>query len=380
MKTCFKIHPDDFDKRANEEFYEKMAEEGWLLKKRWYNLSKFEKTEPQKLKFDIYYSEYNYVSEEERQEFHSNGRTIIDVKSNVHVSYTPANENYSCVMKPDDAAKAVLTLKNRKSILPSPVIIILMICILNDFRIKFTYNAFESLPFLEQRIYKIITMPELYIAMLFVVAYVIFLAIYEHVRWKKAVASFYNGENPDDRGRKKFIYILSLFMMGVSVAFIALFSLGNIASRGNDIPEVSDGIYLDVHDFGIADKITDKGLEAGGKFIPCEMKQRKTLSADMILTQEFYLVNDTRIMLYQDIITYRNQKTALSAAELLLKDGNKTYEEYEAEGFEKVYVSAENLIAVIDSTLYRISIIEGDEILPSTDELLEIIKSKKLPG
>ena len=85
-------------------------------------------------------------------------------------------------------------------------------------------------------------------------------------------------------------------------------------------------------------------------------------------------------MLYQDIITYRNQKTALSAAELLLKDGNKTYEEYEAEGFEKVYVSAENLIAVIDSTLYRISIIEGDEILPSTDELLEIIKSKKLPG
>ena len=380
MKTCFKIHPDDFDKRANEEFYEKMAEEGWLLKKRWYNLSKFEKTEPQELKFDVYYSEYNYVSEEERQEFLENGRAVVDVKSNVHVSYTPANENYTSVMKPDDAAKAVLTLKNRKSILPSPVIIILMICILNDFRIKFTYNAFESLPFLEQRIYKIITLPELYIAMLIVVAYVIFLAIYEHVRWKKAVASFYNGVNPDDRGRKKFIYILSLFMMGLSVAFIALFSLGNIASRGSDIPEVSDGIYLDVNDFGIADKITDKGLEAGGKFIPCEMKQRKTLSADMILTQEFYLVNDTRVMLYQDIITYRNQKTALYAAELLLKDGNKTYEEYEAEGFEKVYVSAENLIAVIDSTVYRITIIEGDEILPSTDELLEIIKSKKLPG
>lgn len=380
MKTCFKIHPDDFDKRANEEFYEKMAEEGWLLKKRWYNLSKFEKTEPQELKFDVYYSEYNYVSEEERQEFLENGRAVVDVRSNVHVSYTPANENYTSVMKPDDAAKAVLTLKNRKSILPSPVIIILMICILNDFRIKFTYNAFESLPFLEQRIYKIITLPELYIAMLIVVAYVIFLAIYEHVRWKKAVASFYNGVNLDDRGRKKFIYILSLFMMGLSVAFIALFSLGNIASRGNDIPEVSDGIYLDVHDFGIAEKITDKGLEAGGKFIPCEMKQRKTLSADMILTQEFYLVNDTRVMLYQDIITYRNQKTALYAAELLLKDGNKTYEEYEAEGFEKVYVSAENLIAVIDSTVYRISIIEGDEILPSTDELLEIIKSKKLPG
>ena len=28
MKTCFKIHPDDFDKRANEEFYEKMVAGG----------------------------------------------------------------------------------------------------------------------------------------------------------------------------------------------------------------------------------------------------------------------------------------------------------------------------------------------------------------
>ena len=54
MKTCFKIHPDDYDKRANEEFYEKMAEEGLILKKRWNNLSQFEKTEPRKLKFDIY--------------------------------------------------------------------------------------------------------------------------------------------------------------------------------------------------------------------------------------------------------------------------------------------------------------------------------------
>ncbi len=377
MKTCFKIHPDDYDKRANEEFYEKMAEEGWLLKKRWGNISQFVKTEPQKLKFDIYYAEYNYVSEEERQEFQSKDREIAEAKSYVHVSYAPASKNYPPVMKTDaETAKAVLTLKNKRSLLPSPVIIVLMISILNDYSVKFTYNAFESLPYLEKRIYRIITMPELYIAMLIVVAYVIFLVIYEHIRWKKAVAAFHNGENPDDRGRKKFIYIFSLFMMGLSVAFIALFSLGNIGIREQDIPETSDGIYLNVHDFGIAEKITDRGLEAGGEFFPCAMKQRKTLSADMIMTEEYYSVNDTRIILYQDIITYKNEKTALYAAELLTKDGNKTYEEYEAEGFEKVYVSAENLIAVIDSTVYRIAIIEGADILPSTEELLEIIRTK----
>lgn len=378
MKTCFKIHPDDYDKKANEEFYEKMAEEGWILKKRWNNLSKFEKSEPQKLKFDIYYSEYNYVSEEERQELHSESRTIADVKSNVHVAYAPVSDNYSPVMKTDeDAAKAVLTLKNRKTILPSPVILVLMIIILNTIRIKLTYNAFEALPFLEQRIFKIITMPELYIAMLIIAVYIVIVAIYEHIRWKKAVAAFHNGENPDDGNRKKVLYIFSLFMTGLSVVFIALFLFGDMMNKEQDLPEFSDGIYLDVHDFGVADKITEKGLEAGGKFIPCEMKQRKTLSADMILTQEFYYINDTQIMLYQDIITYKNEKTALYAAELLSKDEYKNYTELTAEGFSKVYFSDENLIAVINSTVYRITTITEDEhILPSTDELLGIIISK----
>lgn len=378
MKTCFKIHPDDYDKRANEEFYEKMAEEGLILKKRWNNLSKFEKSEPQKLKFDIYYSEYNYVSDEERQEFHSKGRAIVDVKSHVHVSYTPASEHFPPVIKSnEDAAKAVVSLKNRKTILPSPVILVLMISILNDFRVKFTYNAFESLPRLEERLYKIITMPELYIAMLIIVAYIIFVAIYEHIRWKKAVASFHNGDNPDDGNRKKVLYIFSLFMIGLSVTFIALFSFSNIVNKEQDMPEVSDGIYLDIQDFGIADKITEKGLEAGGKFFPCKMQQRKTLSADMILTQEFYYINDTQIMLYQDIISYRTEKTALYAAELLSKDKHKNYTEITAEGFSKVYVSDENLIAVIDSTVYRITMItESKDVLPSTEELIEIILAK----
>ncbi len=378
MKTCFKIHPDDYDKRANEEFYEKMAEEGWILKKRWNNLSKFEKSEPQKLKFDIYYSEYNYVSDEERQEFHSKGRAIVDVKSHVHVSYSPASEHFPPVIKSnEDAAKAVVSLKNRKSTLPSPVILVFMISLLNDFRVKFTYNAFESLPLLEKRLYKIITMPELYIAMLIIVAYIIFVVIYEHIRWKKAVSAFHNGDNPDDGNRKKVLYIFSLFMIGLTVSFIALFSLGNIMNKEHDMPEVSDGIYLDIQDFGIADRITEKGLEAGGKFFPCRIQHRNTLSAEMINTQEYYYINETQIMLYQDIITYKNEKTALYAAELLSKDEYKNYEECTAEGFGKVYVSNENLIAVIDSTVYRIAMItESENVLPSTEELLEIIIAK----
>ena len=166
-------------------------------------------------------------------------------------------------------------------------------------------------------------------------------------------------------------------MMMLSVAFVSFFSTTNIGIREQDIPEISDGIYLDVYDFGIADKITEKGLDAGGEFIPCVLKQRKTLAADMIMTREIYTVDDIQIILYQDVINYKNENTARYAAEILAKDSNMIFEECNVDGYEIVYDSTCSLIAVFDNTVYRIVIADGEEILPSTEELLEIIKEKQ---
>ncbi len=379
MKICFKIHPDDYGKRANEKFYEQMALDGWMLKKRWGNLSQFEKSEPQRLKFDIYYSEDNYVSEEERQEFNSKSRSIVEVRSHVHVSYSPVSAHFPPVIKSnEDAAKAIIPLKNKSITRPVSLILVLLMNFLTNFRRgDISYNAFESLPSSKELIYKIITVPELYIAMLIIASYIIFLSIYEYIRWKKAVKTFQNDENPDDENRKKVLYIVSLFIIGLSAVFIALFSFSNTSIAEKDIPEFSDGLYLDIHDFGIADMITKKGTEIGGDYYPNKIKHRKTLSAEMHITEESYYINDTRIIIYQDIISYRTEKTAMYAAELLSKDEYKNYTEITAEGFSKVYISDENLIAVIDSTVYRITTITEDEhILPSKDELLEIIIAK----
>ncbi len=386
MKTCFKIHPDDFDKRANEEFYEKMAEEGWILKKRWYNLSQFEKTEPQKLKFDIYYSEYNYVSEEERQEFNSKGRAIVDVKSYAHVSYSRVSDHFPPVIKSnEDAAEAIIPLKNKSITRPMPTILCLLMIFLTDFsRGGISYNAFESLPSSKEIIYKIITVPEIFIALLIVTAYIIFLAIYEHVRWKKALKTFRSGENPDDGIRKKVLYIFSIIMITLSVVFIVLFALCNSSITEKEVPEFSDGLYLDIHDFGIADKITAKETEIGGDAYPCRMKHRKTLSAEICMTAEYYYINDTRIIIYQDIITYKSPKTAEYAAELLATDKFAYYKESSTDGEDKlyyggkIYTSNECFITVIDNTVYRISIItELENVVLTTEELLEIIKEKQ---
>ncbi|MBR3869821.1 MAG: DUF2812 domain-containing protein [Clostridia bacterium] len=379
MKMCFKIHPDDFDKTANEEFYEKMASEGWLLKKRWSNLSQFEKAEPQKLKFDIYYSEYYSVSDEEKAEFEANGRTTVNVRSNVHVSYAPKNAALPPVIKSNmEAAEAIIPLKNKGAKHTALTLFIFLLAFLNTNIIRdISYNAFSSLPTFKNTLYKIITVPELYIAMFVLLAYIIFIFLYEHLRWKKAVKIFQNGDNPDDGSRKKIVYIFNLFVIIVAVIFISLSAYSNITRTEYETPHVSDGLYLDVQDFDIADKITDTGYHHGNEYSPNKITHVKTLSAQMWITHEHYDINDTSVIVFQDVIKYKSQKTALYAAELLVSEKSKNYKETTADGFEKVYISSEDIVAVIGNTTYRLTYITTEKsIVPTSEQLLDAILKK----
>lgn len=379
MKICFKIHPDDYDKTANEKFYEEMASEGWLLKKRWTNLSKFEKTEPQKLKFDIYYSESYSVSDEEKAELEKSGRTTVKVSSNVHVSYAPKNAALPPVIKSnEDAAKAIIPLKNKGAKHTTSSLLIYFIAFLSTTIIRdISYNAFSSLPTFKNTLYKIITVPELYIAMFVLFAYIIFIFLYEHMRWKKAVKAFQNGDNPDDGHKKKIIYILNLFVIITAVIFISLSAYSNITRTEYETPHVSDGLYIDVQDFSIADKITDTGYRHGNEYFQNKITHVKTLSAQMWITDEHYDINDTCVIVYQDVIKYKSQKTALYAAELLVSEKSKNYRETTADGFEKVYLSSEDLVAVIGNTTYRLTYITTDKsLVPTSEQLLKTILEK----
>lgn len=379
MNTCFKLHPDDFDKSANEKFYEKMAEKGWLVTKRWANLSKFVKTEPQKLKFDIFYSENNYVTSEEKAKLNADSRAVIEVKSYVHVSYTQSNESRTPVLESnEDAAKAIISLKNKNSMLQSPVVLIFMALFLLNINTDFTYNAFASLPFFENIIFQIITMPELYIAMLILIIYISIVAMYERVKWKRAVAAFHNGNNPDDGISKKVLFIIGIFIIASSAVFCVFSAHSIIGKTVYEIPEISDGLYLDVHDFGIADKITEKGLRTEDEYIANKITHRNTASVHMLITQEYYETTGKNFIVYQDIIEYKSQKTALYAAKLFAPDNESAFEQYSYEGFEAVYTSSENLIAVTDNMVYRITCVTSDTILvPSVEQLLDAILRKQ---
>ena len=262
-------------------------------------------------------------------------------------------------------------IKDNKIIRILPPAIIILGFINNIITDDITYNAFESLPFFANFQYKIITMPELFIAMIILFAYTIIISLYDGIASKKK-------EKCDKSTAKKIIFISNILVISLSAICVILSAFTLITTKTGDIPEVSDGKYLDVHDFGIADKITKKGFEYSDKEIPNKITAKKTVSAKLTLTHEHYDAGDRRIYVFQDIIEYKNEKTALKVAELLSSGNLSGYTETEAEGFSKVYVSEEDLIAVTDNIVYRITIITNDKSLkPDNNHLLEIIKSKK---
>lgn len=261
-------------------------------------------------------------------------------------------------------------IKDNKIIRILPPAIIILGFINNIITDDITYNAFESLPFFANFQYKIITMPELFIAMIIMFAYTIIISLYDGITSKK--------QKTENIKAKKVIFISNIVIIFLSVVCVALSSFSYITTKTADIPENSQGKYLDVHDFEIADKITAKGFNHAGLKIPNEITVRKTVSAVLTLTKEYYYIGDKNFYVFQDILEYRNEKTALKVAELLSSGKRSNYDKNAADGFNKVYCSDEDLIAVIDSTVYRITIVTTDKsLIPDTEQLLEIIKSKK---
>ena len=193
-------------------------------------------------------------------------------------------------------------------------------------------------------------MPELFIAMIILFVYTIILSLYDGITSKKQ-------EKCDNNTAKKVIFISNIIVISISVMCVILSAFTLITAKTGDIPENSDGKYLDIHDFGIADKITETGYKYSDKEIPNKITVKKTVTAQLTLTHEHYDIGDKSVFIFQDILEYKNEKTALKVAELLSSREYEHYKEYQTEGFSKVYISDEDIIAAIDNTVYRVTII-----------------------
>ena len=259
--------------------------------------------------------------------------------------------------------------RTHRIITASIVLLVFLNSVITD---DITYNAFVMLPVLKNSHYTIITMPELYVAIIILLSYSIFLFLHEFISRKKNTEESENGKNT----KKNTNCIISIIVFCISAVFVFLSLFSLITTKTGDIPEVSDGKYLDIHDFGIADKITATGYRDGNEYSPNKITHRKTLSAQMWITHEHYDINDKSVIVFQDVIKYKSQKTALYAAELLVSEKYKNYEETMADGFEKVYISSEDIVAVIGNTTYRLTYISSKTLVPTSEHLLDAILEK----
>ena len=229
-----------------------------------------------------------------------------------------------------------------------------------------TQNNFESLPFYIELQYKIITMPELYISMLILLVYAIIMLITSE-----------KAEKICNKKVKLIIKVSDISVICIASVFVLLSSFTLITTESKEIPHLSDEKFLDIHDLGIADKITSEGFKHAGKEINNSITTIRTISSLLINTKEYYYIGDEEFFVYQDIIEYKTEKAALKAAELLSSADYQIHNGKLPHNTEAAYTTYEDMIAVIDNTVYRITIITQDNTLrPAADDLLQIISSK----
>ena len=104
--TCSRFHPPEYDPRANEQFYESMAQKGWLLETRDVYWSTFRRSEPQDLRYQVEYCG-DYDMPQSRLDFYrSSGWTLAARQRNIFIFSAPAHTP-SLIEPPDRQAEYV---------------------------------------------------------------------------------------------------------------------------------------------------------------------------------------------------------------------------------------------------------------------------------
>ena len=81
--TCSRFHPPEYDPRANEQFYESMAQKGWLLETRDVYWSTFRQAPPQAIRYRAEYCGLYDLPEEQVALYEECGWTLVTRQRNL---------------------------------------------------------------------------------------------------------------------------------------------------------------------------------------------------------------------------------------------------------------------------------------------------------
>lgn len=259
MNRKYRLHYGDYAVGENEKLYGDMAAKGWRLLRRGVWFSRFERAEPQNLRYRIELAapadgEISLrLPDEQLAVYEECGWEYISGRGRVHVfaaeEGSDAPEFYTDPRQQADSLKAL-----RRNYLYSGLMFLLFI----SWRILWSaisptagvQGFWADLAAEKTWLWVVATAPTLFVALLWLLPFYLFL--YGAYRTEKLYRSLKRGTPLDHSPRKKHVVhrTISAALLAAMAVFLSLAGLQLLGHRKYDMPASADGPYLLLEDLG----------------------------------------------------------------------------------------------------------------------------------
>ncbi len=338
----YAFHPKDFEIGETEKFYSEMAANGWMLVKRGVSLSRFERTQPQKMRYRIEVISAKALDglempEEQLAVYEDCGWEYVDGRNYIHVFCAPeGSEAPEFYMEPEQQAETLKGLKRHYmvSMLNAPiylVVLILMGLMVDGFANgKWMAQAYRAL--VEQTA----------VVMIFAVLLIWTLCGSIRAAWRmqRLCSRMKKGIALDHAPRTRRIAA----KVGNGIAVLLLIGLVIYGMNGYEkspMPLETDEPYLLLSELGIDGERVENWVNHNESTVI----STGSWIADCWDTGEYVDTANTEEWLYQKIYRFKNEAFIPSFVNALMKDATfasskNDYTEVEIDGLDQAWVTS----------------------------------------
>lgn len=373
----YAVHPKDFEIGETEKFYSDMAAKGWALTKRGVSLSRFEKAQPQKMRYRIEVISAKALEdvampEEQLAVYEDCGWEYVDGRNFIHVFRAPeGSEAPEFYMEPAQQAETLKGLKRHymTSVLNTPMYLtaVLLMGFLVDGFANGKWLAQTYRAFVEQTA----------VVMIFVLLLIWTLAGSIRAAWRmqRLCKKLKKGIPLDHAPKTKRL----ISKIGNGLAVLLLFGLIIYGIWGYEklpLPQESDEPYLLLSELGIeGERVTNWVNQNESSLI-----RNTSWIAHHWDTGEYVDTETSEEWMYQEVYKLSNPKMMDSFVDALMKDATfgksrEDFTEIEIEGLDRAWLTHQlECIAVKDDLVAALTYPFDSE--KEVKEVLQILANK----
>lgn len=347
MNWRYGIHPNNYAIGETEKYYSDMSEKGWELVKRGITLSRFQKTEPKKMRYrvevvNLKSLEDGHLPEEQIAVYEDCGWEYVISRGYLHIFRAPeGNDAPEFYLEPEQQAATLKGLRKQyRSSLMAPFIILAF----HAFMAALVGGLFNG-RWATQLYRGLVEETAWVIGFCLFLLWAVFSDLWGFIYISRLYRRMKKGIPLDHAPRsQKLIIIPRIISLLLLICILGCVGYDYLNDERYTMPDVSVGPYILLSDLGIEGERTTNSVNGEGSMV----KANQSMLADHWDTQEYVdVINgsySSEEWLYQDVYILKNEDMVDHFVEVLMIDSvfaqsTEDYTRIEIPGLDQAWVT-----------------------------------------